>query len=721
MRILVCANPDLNYIDGSSVWSQTVTKILAQSDAELVDFVAKSKPERRELFCALDEHDNIRIIDGTLPGFWCGKKSARLLPEQMLELAVKLDNKLDYDLIVVRGYQLAKLLIDKPSLMAKSWIYLTDIPQSRCHFGIDDETHLQAIATGCKRLLCQSEGFVNLWREAVPNLDETKVSLYTPVIPDFDDSVIPVAQRENKAVYAGKFKKAWHTLDMARAWTDLSPATGKPQLVMIGDKIHEEPDDQSFKPAMINALEKGSGVKWLGALSREGVHQQLAKAKLGLSWRCEAMNDTLEYSTKVLEYGAAGCGAIINRNTLHERLFGTDYPLFANSEEEFIVQVSLALSNNSVLQKAADRIRRVAKSHTVSSRLQDIKDFLQTDSIDAGENVDAKKKRLKTVLVAGHDLKFFHGLQKRLEESGKYRFIIDQWSGHNRHDEQKSFELLLQADIIFCEWCLGNLQWYSRYKLPYQKLLARFHGQEIRLNYIEECDLKAVDHIGFVSDWIRQEAIEAKSLLVEKTSVIPNFLDDRKFTPRKKMGDARFTLGMIGITPKIKRFDRALDLLELLLESDSRYLLRIKGMMPFDYPWVKNRSDELEFYLSQMHRINSSEILRYKVVFDPPGDDVNEWLSLVGCVLSPSESETFHMAIGEGMLAGVYPVIWNRTGAEELWWGDYLVDNENQAANLIFEKRNIDLEAQAHGVRSRLQDKFPSVGVTKHWLSLFID
>ena len=257
--------------------------------------------------------------------------------------------------------------------------------------------------------------------------------------------------------------------------------------------------------------------------------------------------------------------------------------------------------------------------------------------------VRTRNRLKKKILVAGHDLKFFGFLKKKLEETGQYTFLIDKWQGHNKHDVRQSKKLLKQADIIFCEWCLGNIKWYSHNKMDHQQLVARFHLQEKDLPYLGEANLDQIDHISYVSDHIKLAGTAVVPVPESKTSVIANLMDDQKFTPRKKMGDARYTLGIIGITPARKRVDLAIDTLELLLEQDNRYQLRIKGGHPFDYPWLMNRTDELRYYQKIMERINSSENLRYKVIFDAPGDDVNQWLTLIGFILSPSDFESFHL------------------------------------------------------------------------------
>jgi glycosyltransferase involved in cell wall biosynthesis len=523
------------------------------------------------------------------------------------------------------------------------------------------------------------------------------------VIPDLPGSLSLIAERSKRAIYAGKFKGDWMTLEMAEAWPAIHGQVPDSELVMIGDKIHDEPERPGYKQQMQQALENTAGIQWLGAQSREVVQQQLQQARVGLSWRNENMNDTVEYSTKILEYGGAGCAAILNRNPLHEQLLGKDYPLYANSAEEYRLQLTRALNEPQVAQQAADALKRLAKRHTFSTRVGEIRQWL-------AEVPKAPKPQAKIrVLVAGHDLKFFTVLQKRLEATGQFEFFIDQWQGHNKHDEAKSRVLLEQADVIFCEWCLGNLKWYSHNKRPHQRLVARFHLQERELPYVADSNWDNIDHISYVSEFIRREGQKAFGFPFEKTSVIPNLLDEGKFTPQKKTGDARYTLGIIGVTPARKRLDRAVDLLEALLQEDDRYCLHIKGKHPLDYDWLLKLEDEMAYYRNVFERINSNPRLRHKVIYDPPGDDINDWFTMVGFILSPSDFESFHMAIGEGMLTGAVPVIWDWDGAAEIWGDKYVVRSLQEAKQVVVNG------VPRKGLAAELMSFMSSQDTRAHW------
>ncbi|MBH0312084.1 glycosyltransferase [Alcaligenes faecalis] len=706
-RVLVCGSPDLNFIDGSSIWAQTIALALAATGQAEVDFLAKSKPEREELFAPLRSADQLTIVDGTAPNYWNGKGFKRLSLPMMAELAVKLDQANTYDVVVVRGLDIAATLLEHPAVLKKCWLYLTDIPQQLDEYTAELRERMSRLAMGCQRLLCQTQGFVRLWQELVPNVGLDKFSLYTPVIPDLPDNLVPLNQRSMRAVYAGKFKADWMTLEMAEQWPEIHQQVPGSELIMIGDKIHHEAGWPEYKARMQQALERTAGLQWLGAQSRESVQAQLRSARVGLSWRAESMNDTVEYSTKILEYGGAGCAAILNRNTLHEQLLGVDYPLFANSAEEFSRQLRRAFQEPAVAEAAANALTQLARRHTFSQRVKEIQTWLQ-----GAPEIKAVNGKLR-VLVAGHDLKFFALLQDALESTGKFEFLVDMWVGHDKHDERKSRELLKQADVIFCEWCLGNLKWYSNNKKSHQRLVARFHAQERSLPYVSEANWDGIDHIAYVSQSIYKEGQSVFGFPDDKVSVIPNLLDEKKFTALKKTGEASYTLGMIGVTPSLKRLDKAIDLLESLLEEDDRYCLRVKGKNPLDYDWLLSRDFELQYYQSIYERTNKNPKLRYKVVFDPPGDDVNDWLSMVGYILSPSEFESFHMAVGEAMLTGAVPIIWDWNGAKEIWGEGFVVKSVREAKEKVLNPEGYSVEFLRNSVM-----QYSAQNVARQWEEL---
>ena len=385
----------------------------------------------------------------------------------------------------------------------------------------------------------------------------------------------------------------------------------------------------------------------------------------------------------------------------------------------FVSSAVKALTDPVASQVAADRLSQVAHEHSFSRRVKLLEAIL-TDDTRPHDQPAAKPivRSTKSILIAGHDLKFVDDLAQGFGEKLKFSVRYDKWIGHNKHSSQKSLQFLSEADVIFCEWALGNSVWYSRNKKPHQKLFVRFHRQELETEHPFHINIDKIDMIIFVSRHTQEKAISKFNFPREKTCVIPNLVSESKFRSLKKFSTSRFTLGMVGIVPSMKRLDRAINVLENLLREDDRFVLRIKGHEPQSYSWLMKRSNEDSFYREIYDRINRSPSLRYRVIFDPAGNDVNEWLSLVGYILSPSDFESFHMAIGEGMLTGTVPIVWNWDGAGDIWPPQNIVASDEEATALISRLSQCNVGEAAFEYRDYVIERYGLDRIMRAWSDL---
>lgn len=301
---------------------------------------------------------------------------------------------------------------------------------------------------------------------------------------------------------------------------------------------------------------------------------------------------------------------------------------------------------------------------------------------DSGEGTQECGLRGKKVLVAGHDLKFARGLLDALGAAGA-EVLLDEWESHTKHDEDRSLDLLSQADIVFCEWGLGNAVWYSHKISDGQRLVVRVHSQELFRPYLGQIAHECVDKFIFVGELIRAAAVTSHGVPKERTIVIPNPVD-AKSLDRPKSPESAKAIGVVGIVPRSKRLDLALDVLEQVLSEDPEYILRIKGKTPEDYPWMKNRPEEMDYYDVQYERIESLN-RKYPgcVVFDGFGADMAEWYSKVGVVLSTSDFESFHLTIADGAASGALPVCLNWPGADRIYPVEWLMPDTAGAAKRV--------------------------------------
>ena len=209
----------------------------------------------------------------------------------------------------------------------------------------------------------------------------------------------------------------------------------------------------------------------------------------------------------------------------------------------------------------------------------------------------------RRVLVAGHDLKFAAPLLEELRAQGA-EVQLDEWQTHSAHDEHRSLELLDDAEVVFCEWGLGNAVWYSQHVMPGQRLVVRVHSQELRRPYLAQIAHENVDCYVFVGELVRAAAIESHGLPADKCVVVPNPVDTAGLD-LEKTAEAATTIGLVGIVPATKRLDLALDVVEELAGRGHAYSLRIKGRTPQDYPWMLARPDEMAWYDKQYARIDA--------------------------------------------------------------------------------------------------------------------
>nr|WP_240487145.1 glycosyltransferase [Actinomadura flavalba] len=579
-----------------------------------------------------------------------------LPPRWAATVLSELDEAEPFDLVVVRGRRLAAKLA-AGRLAGRLWTYLTDIPQAAGDMTHRDAAELGRVADASRLLLCQTEELRGFLEAAVPAASG-KAVLFPPVVA-VPDGIEP-APRDGgplRLVYTGKFAPRWNTLEMTRLPARLAARGVDAELHMVGDKIHDDPDDASYAGRMGAAL-SASGVVAHGGRSRAEAMAITAGCDVGVSWRHPSLDASLELSTKLLECGLLGVPVVLNRTPMHERLFGADYPLFAATEDD-VVDVLAALDPPR-LARAAERCRAAAEGYTLDAAAGRLRRYLA--QVFPAPSLGRKIR----VGVAGHDLKFFTRLLDYLKSHPDVEVRVDHWSALKAHDPAKGEALLDWADVIICEWCGPNALWYAERKRPGQRLVVRLHRFELYADWPKRLDIDAVDQVVCVSPHYRDLTLERTGWPAEKVTVIPNWVDDDQLD-RPKLAGAEHHLGMIGIAPSRKRLDLALDVVAELRRDDPRFTLFVKSKLPWDYWWIWQKADERAHYEKAFRRIRRDPLLSGGVVFDPYGRDVAAWLRRIGWVLSTSDDESFHLAPAEGMASGAVPALLDWPGADTIY------------------------------------------------------
>lgn len=299
----------------------------------------------------------------------------------------------------------------------------------------------------------------------------------------------------------------------------------------------------------------------------------------------------------------------------------------------------------------------------------------------------------RRIVVAGHDLKFAGGVIDVLRAEG-HEVRIDPWSGHARHELERSRALADWADIVHCEWSLGNLAWYSRRLPAHRRLTARTHLQEASTRFPANTRVDRVDAWVFVASHVRDQLLGDLTGRPRSVHVVPNGVAD----PGQDVRDAslrrpelRFTLGLVGVLPERKGLHTALDVLAALRTEDPRFRLRIRGHRPEEQDWVAARPDAREYYSAQHARIQEDPLVRDAVRWDPHGADMPAWFAGVGTVLSTSDFESFHFTLPDGAAHGCLPRSLAWAGADRLYPTTWLApDGDGLAAAIHADVRDAD-------------------------------
>ncbi|MBD3896229.1 glycosyltransferase family 1 protein [Halomonas sp. ML-15] len=656
MHIAIYGDVNANIMDGSSIWLRNIAKLCSGVPNAQVDLFLKAPIERWQVLDELCGIDNISIIE---PEAGETEPDNALSASNAIKLIRRRARQNSYTAVILRGMELCREAALSEVLSGRIWSYLTDIPQRYSDVTEEKLISLNDIVESSRYVLCQTEEMRNFLGNIIRD-GHHKLVLLPPMVPD--EAFFQKGQRENqqeklKVFYSGKFAPAWAVGTLV----DLSESVGSLSITIAGDKFHRVPSDPEFKIRLENKFSTSTHVDWLGALTPGQVFEQMRSMQLGYAWRDPEMDESLELSTKLLEYGAAGLAVITNPTPAHKALLGEDYPFFASDKDNLEGLIKSLPQRTAEIEEAGELCRRVARQFSFGE-LQ-----IRFNALFSRVYRDLNRSRTLKVVLAGHDLKFARELIEYFESRVDIELKIDYWRSLREHDEYESKKLAEWADIVFCEWCAGNAVWYSENINPSKtNLFIRFHRIEILMEFAPKVRMEAVEKVLFVGPHFLRQAREKFSWPMEKLSLLPNFVDTEMYR-REKFKGAEFNLGLIGFVPRLKRLDRALDILKELRKKDKRYTLFIKGRFPWEYPWIWRKDEEREFYEECFRRIREDDDLSGAVVFDPFGNDVALWLRKIGVILSVSDIESFHMALAEGIASGAYPLLWKREGVDELF------------------------------------------------------
>jgi glycosyltransferase involved in cell wall biosynthesis len=365
IRFGLYAEVNMNLIDGSSVWVQSVSQTLTKIEGVEVTLLLRA-PEKREVLTApLHANDKIDLV---APGRFGHEQPMDV--EEALEALRSLDQEREFDVVFLRGAGICAEASRRRPFPGRMWSYYLTPHDFDTGQEIDQ---IRLIAPASARVLCQTEPTRELARVAAPE-NADKLTLLPPMIPEVKAPTRRSSDVGLKLVYAGKFAPEYYFLEIVETFQRLRRDEPDAELHLVGDKIHNPPDDPRFKPAVEAALEETENLVWHGGVSREEVDELLRQSDVALSVRHPMMDK--ELATKVLEYGAAGCAVVLNRTALYEELLGPDYPLYATDPGEILAVLKQMAKNSDLREEAADRCEAAARQYTFQRVAEQLEEAL---------------------------------------------------------------------------------------------------------------------------------------------------------------------------------------------------------------------------------------------------------------------------------------------------------------------------------------------------------
>ena len=685
MRVVLYAEVNMNLIDGSSVWVQSVAQMLTTLPWVNVSVLLRAEEKRDLLTAPLRDHPRVELIEPESLGH-----QGPLDPGEALDCLLSLDSEGGFDVVMLRGREVSEEICRADAFPGRLWVYY--LPPHDYEPGSEIE-HLRLIAPASTRLLCQTKA-VEAMAKAATGEHRKKLILLPPMIPS---PASPPPERANagplKLLYAGKIAPEYYFLEMVETFCRLRRTHPDAELHVVGDKVHNPPANPGFRAAAQAALDQTENLVWHGGLSRESTLELMREIDVALSVRHPMMDK--ELATKLLEYGAAGCAVILNRTPVYDELLGSDYPLFATDSGE-VLELLVRLAGEPALRAtAAEGCLRTSREYTFERVAEglapELRDLVGTYPLrsraDPGPHL----------VIAGHDFKFLGPIPARVEASGA-QLREDMWEGHRRHSELVSHQLVRWADTAFCEWCLGNAVFYSRNLDPRQRLVVRYHRQERETGFPADVEIDRVHRVVFVGRHLLDEAAERFGWPKEKLLVVPNAIDIEALG-RPKLSWSSFNLALLGYVPSRKRLDRALDLIERLRSEDGRFRLLLKGRPPWEQEWLWARTRERSYFQEQFRRIRGSPVLRQGVSFEPYREEIGAFLGKAAFILSTSDHEGHQVSVAEGMASGCVPVILERPGAVDQYPERWVHRTTEDAAKAILELLEHGLTAEQYQAR----------------------
>lgn len=286
--------------------------------------------------------------------------------------------------------------------------------------------------------------------------------------------------------------------------------------------------------------------------------------------------------------------------------------------------------------------------------------------INAATKKTAKYK-IAVICIKGLD-SFIHDICRELSKIHLVKKVIVS-------NEREIYEAIDWADIVWLEWANDSTIAATKYQgIKHKKVLVRLHGYEVFTDMPASIKWNVVDKLMFVAEHKRDLFFNRFGEIIarDKTCILRNGIDSNKFNIAVNKNRNK-NIACIGNINYRKGIDLLLQFFYELLQVDDGYKLYVRGT-----------HQDARYQLAIDTMIKELGLQNH-VIFVGRVEDINKWLSDMTYIVSSSLEESFHYSIGEGMLAGLKPVVHAWMESRDIWPQKYIFKSSAEFKQIILD------------------------------------
>lgn len=286
-----------------------------------------------------------------------------------------LEQEIDAHRILVRGQDILYRICGDTAISEKLIAYITNPP---AHADFAGMQRMITIHSQSKLTLLQTPMAAKSFTELLGSRATlSRIDILNPMVPD-DNFEQPLDRKRitQSLGYSGKFSPPYMIEEMLTAFESIRKKHTNATFHVVGDKIHNRPFVEGFEQRIEAGLQQGAGVIWHGGVSREKANRLMSEVMVASGWRDPSFDETVEISTKILEYAALGIPVLMRPAAVQVEVFGEEMPTWVKTESEFKAMFERLSTDKNFHYQVASTIREAVRKYSMSATIERLREHL---------------------------------------------------------------------------------------------------------------------------------------------------------------------------------------------------------------------------------------------------------------------------------------------------------------------------------------------------------